>query len=84
MNTIGKVDGMPISLLSVKSNEIIVVQIDTDKWDLETCQQIYDNILSRVSPEVNFIGIPTGIELTVEQIDNYINYLLELKNDLLC
>lgn len=83
MNTIGKVDGMPISLLSVKSNEIIVVQVDTDKWNVETSKQIYDKILSKVSPEVNFICIPTGIELAVEQIDNYINYLLELRNDLL-
>ena len=83
MDYIGKVEEMPISLLSVNPSEIIVVHIDLNKYDIETAGAVYDMIKSRVSETVNFIGLPSGVDLTVEDIDSVISYLLEIKNDLL-
>ena len=78
-NIIGKCQGIPISLLSAKENEIIVAHLDTNQYKVSEAKAIYDMLTKQLSGSVNLILIPTGIDLTVESIDHLIDYLKELK-----
>lgn len=71
-----------LSKISLQPNEVLVVKINTDKIDLEATNDIYKKITLSF-PEDNrnqIIGIPIGIDFSIEQIDDMIDYLEEMKN----
>lgn len=65
-----------------KDNDIVVVKINTNYYDVEDATIIYNDIVSRLS-DYNVIGIPTGIDLEVETLDFLINKLIKIKEDCL-
>lgn len=66
--------------LKDKDTDAIVLTFDTKKYSLETCNSIYEKI-KKEFPENKVVGIPKGITIEVQSIDNLINYLEECKKD---
>lgn len=66
--------------LKNKDTDAIVLTFDTTKYNIPTCRSIYENI-EKEFPENKIIGIPKGITVEVQTIDNLINYLEECKKD---
>jgi hypothetical protein len=62
-----------------KNTDIVVIKIDTSKYNVEDARAIYDELINSELAGYNCIGIPTGVDLEVENIDYLINYLEELK-----
>ena len=73
-----------VKTFTFNPGEVIVVKIDTDRYDLESASELYTKITSRVPDHIPVIGIPVGVELDVESINYLIKQLEEMKNDLLC
>jgi hypothetical protein len=62
-----------------KDTDIVVIKIDTNRYDVEKASNIYNRLVNNELAEYNCVGIPTGVDLEVETIDYLINYLEELK-----
>lgn len=62
-----------------KDTDIVVIKFDTSRYDIEDARAIYDELINSKLAGYNCIGIPTGVDLDVENIDYLINYLEELK-----
>lgn len=67
--------------LEIKENEILVVKIDTNKYDISKAQDIFFDIKIALPKSVrtHIIGIPTGIELETSTIDEMIKILESMK-----
>ena len=62
-----------------KDTDIVVIKIDINNYDIEEANNIYNRLINSELAEYNCVGIPTGVDLEVENIDYLINYLEELK-----
>ena len=69
--------------IQVKPDELVVVKFDTDKYDIEDCQEIYQQIIKELPTGVHTIGIPVGIELERTTIEDMIKRLEECKDGIL-
>lgn len=67
--------------LEIKENEILVVKIDTDKYDISKAREIFSEIKNTLPENVrtHMIGIPVGIELDTSTIDEMIKILESMK-----
>lgn len=48
-----------------KANEIFVVKIDTDKYNLEDANIIYEKIINQLPAGCLVMGLPKGVELEI-------------------
>lgn len=62
-----------------KNTDIVVIKIDTSRYDIEQAQSIYDRLINNELSDYHCVGIPTGIELEAHNIDYLIDYLEGLK-----
>ena len=69
--------------IQVKPDELVVVKFDTDRYDLEDCRTIYQQIIEELPAGVHAIGIPVGIELERTTIEDMIKRLEECKDGIL-
>jgi hypothetical protein len=69
--------------IQVKPDELVVVKFDTDRYDLEDCRAIYQQIIEELPAGVHAIGIPVGIELERTTIEDMIKRLEECKDGIL-
>ena len=67
-----------LETLKVNPDEILVVKIDTDYYDLNQAGEIYKEIANSLPEGINCIGIPKGIELEPTTIEDLIKTLEEL------
>ena len=67
-----------LSKIQVKPDEILVVKIDTNRFDIKTAYDIYIDIRNALPEEITVIGIPTGIELEISTIQEMIEALEKL------
>ena len=61
-----------------RDNDIIVMIFDPDKYHLHEASIAFQAVKKKF-PNHNFIGIAKGIEFSVENIDNMIAQLEEMK-----
>lgn len=64
--------------MELEDNEVILIKIDINKYDIEEANSIYKNIANQF-PHNKCIGIPSGVELSIESIDNLISTLEAMK-----
>lgn len=72
-----------LSKIEVKPNEVLVIKVNTDKINIDKANEIFRNIRKEFPINTNMIGIPVGIDLEMEVIDNMIRQLEEMKNGIL-
>jgi hypothetical protein len=63
-----------------KNSDIVVVKIDTNRYNLHDAKAIYD-IISKQLSGYNVVGIPTGIDLEIQNLDYLIDYLTNIKEE---
>ena len=64
--------------IQVKSDEILVVKIDTNRFDISEACDIYMDIRNALPEGITVIGLPTGIELEVSTVQKMIEALEKL------
>ena len=64
--------------MELEDNEVILIKINIDKYDIGEANSIYKNIANQF-PHNKCIGIPSGVELSIENIDYLINTLEDMK-----
>ena len=69
--------------IQVKPDELMVVKFNVDRYDLEDCRKIYQQIIEKLPAGVHAIGIPVGIELERTTIEDMIKRLEECKDGIL-
>jgi hypothetical protein len=69
--------------IQVKPDELVVVKFDTDRYDIEKCREIYQQIVAELPAGAHAIGIPVGIELERTTIEDMIKRLEECKDGIL-
>lgn len=69
--------------IQVKPDELVVVKFNVDRYDLEDCRKIYQQIIEELPAGVHAIGIPVGIELERTTIEDMIKRLEECKDGIL-
>ena len=67
--------------IKIEPNEVLVVKIDTNQWDISSAQNIFNDIKKEIPKDIPMIGIPIGIELEPTYIEDLIKFLKELKNE---
>lgn len=67
-----------LSKIQVKPDEILVVKIDTNRFDISEACDIYIDIRNALPEGITVIGIPTGIELEVSMVQEMIEALEKL------
>ena len=72
------IDIQKLKIPQTESNEVIIVKIDIDIYDLNEAQSIFTLIRDTLNTQ-NIIGIPTGVEMSVSEIDDAIKYLEDMK-----
>jgi hypothetical protein len=67
--------------LEIKENEILVVKINANTYDLNKAQEIFSEITNTLPESVrtNVVGIPVGVELETSTIDEMIKILENMK-----
>ena len=79
----GIYEGIPFEVLDLpKENQILVVKIDFDKYDIETARNIYDSIRSTISEDITMLAIPSDIKLecwSVEDLNGHIKYCKSIR-----
>ena len=70
------IQGLPVD----KNSDIVVVKIDTNRYNFDDANALYKSIVDRL-PEYDVIGIPTGIDLEIQNIDYLIDYLTNIKEE---
>ena len=61
-----------------RENDVIILTFDPELWKLEDAIEAFDAIEAKF-PNHNFIGTAKGIDFSVENIDNMIAQLKQLK-----
>lgn len=69
--------------IQVKPDELVVVKFETNRYDIEDCREIYQQIIEELPAGVHAIGIPVGIELERTTIEDMIKRLEECKDGIL-
>ena len=64
--------------LKVKPDEILVVKINTEYYDLHKAGEIYQEIVNSLPEGINCVGIPEGIELEPTLVKDLIKILEEM------
>ena len=64
-------------------NKTEVNHINGNKYDIEKCREIYQEIIEELPAGVHAIGIPVGIELERTTIEDMIKRLEECKDGIL-
>ena len=64
--------------MELADNEALLIKIDIGKYDIEEARSIYNSIVKEF-PHNKCIGIPSGVELSVEIIDDLISTLEAMK-----
>lgn len=72
------IDIQKLKIPQTESNEVIIVKIDIDIYDLSEAQSIFTLIRDTLNTQ-NIIGIPTGVEMSVSEINDAIKYLEDMK-----
>lgn len=72
------IDIQKLNIPQAESNEVIIVKINIDIYDLAEAQSIFTSIRDTLNTQ-NIIGIPTGVEMSVSEIDDAIKYLEDMK-----
>lgn len=66
-----------LSKLSLQENDIVVIKVDPQKWNVDKFISLFNAIKDISSCPV--IAIPNGIDLETESIDYMIQYLEDMK-----
>ena len=61
-----------------RENDVIILTYDPELWTLGDAIETFDAIEAKF-PNHNFIGVAKGIDFSVENIDNMIAHLEQLK-----
>ena len=56
-------DGMDVEKITIQPTEVIVVKIDTDRYDMVTASDLFHEIKNLLPSNIPMIAIPTGVEL---------------------
>ena len=70
------IQGLPVD----KNSDIVVVKIDTGRYNLDDASSLYESILERL-PGYDVIGVPVGIDLEIENLDYLIEFLTKIKEE---
>lgn len=70
------IQGLPVD----KTSDIVVVKIDTGRYNLDDASSLYESILERL-PGYDVIGVPVGIDLEVQDLDYLIEFLTNVKEE---
>lgn len=70
------IQGLPVD----KNNDVVVVKIDTNYYNICEARSIYVNIIEQLSG-YNVVGIPTGINLEIKDLNYLIDYLTKIKEE---
>ena len=70
------IQGLPVD----KNSDIVVVKIDTNRYNIDDASSLYESILARL-PGYDVIGIPVGIDLEIENLDYLIEFLTKVKEE---
>ena len=65
--------------LSLQDNDVVVIKVDQNKWDVKKFAQLY-HAIQDISPNP-VIAIPDGICLGTKNIDYMIQYLEDMKKN---
>lgn len=73
-------NGIEVKILEVKNkkNDVILISYDPKYFDVVSAAHNYEAIIKQF-PDYNFIGTVQGVKFEVEDIDNLINHLKEIK-----
>lgn len=63
--------------LSLQDNDVVVIKVDQDKWNVKEFAPLY-HAIKDISPNP-VIAIPDGIYLGTKNIDYMIQYLEDMK-----
>jgi hypothetical protein len=79
-------EGISIEKLDLpKENQILVIKIDIEKYDIEVAAEIFENIKSMYPEDTKILGLPKDVvlnNLDVEEIDAVIEQLEIMKEQL--
>lgn len=64
--------------IQVNPDEILVIKVDTNRFDFSEAYSIYTSIKNELPEGVTAIGIPTGIELEASTVQEMIEALEKL------
>lgn len=64
-----------LSKLHLDPEDIILIKIDINEFDIEEAEQIFKNF-KKVLPNTPMICIPKGVEITAKHKQDLINYLI--------
>ena len=67
-----------LSKIQVKPDEILIVKIDTSRFNISEAYNIYMNIKNALPEGITVIGLPIGIELEVSTVQDTIETLEKL------
>ena len=70
------IQGLPVD----KNSDIVVVKIDSNRYNFDDANALYKSIVDRL-PGYNVVGIPTGIDLEIQNLDYLIDYLTNIKEE---
>lgn len=70
---------LALSKLSLQDNDVVVMKVDTQRWDVKKFEPLY-HAIKDISPNP-VIAIPDGISLGTKNIDCLIQYLQDMKKD---
>ena len=79
----GMYEGIPFEVLDLqKENQVLVVKIDCNKYDIETARDIYDSIRDTIPENITMIALPSDIKLecwSVEDLNGHIKYCKSIR-----
>ena len=83
---VGTWDGIPVEAINIpNSNQILVVRIDIEKYDLDVAMEIFETIQNAFPPDTKMIGLPVDVvlkQLDAEELDAVIEQLEIMKEQL--
>lgn len=67
-----------LSKIQVKPDEILIVKIDTNRFNISEAYNIYMNIRNALPEGITVISLPIGVELEVSTVQETIETLEKL------
>lgn len=65
LNKIGTFNGIKFELDTFEIKDVIIIRVDTNNWDLDTAQFIY-NEAAKAFPNKPIIVLPMGLDTDIE------------------
>ena len=62
----------------LKPNDIIIVKIDIEKFDIEECKHVYEEVRKQF-PNNQVVGLADGVELQFRDWEYLYQYVMSIK-----